>query len=161
MKKVCFILFILLIFMSYLFSSINLIKIYESEYFIYYIQDKYNYSGLSVELEKQYKSFSKKIDYTTKEKKPVRIFKDINNFHKYLNLENDQNKSIIYNKDGINLVSPYNAGPAYNYKSALRVIGRASVLSILEEINKDLPIWLKNGICGYEVNYDKEKSINI
>lgn len=160
MKKVYLIIVTLLLFVNYLFSSVNLFKIYESEYFIYYVQDKYNYSGLSVELEKYYKSFSKKMNYTNKEKTAVRIFKDINIFHQYLNLNNLQDRQIIYNKDGINLVSPFNAGPVYNYKSALSIMGRASILSILDDINNSLPNWIKDGVCGYEVNYDKGKTIN-
>ena len=160
MKKVYLVIIGLLFILCYLFPAVNLIKIYESEYFAYYIQDKYNYSSLSAELEKQYKTFAKKIDYINKEKTPVRIFKDINTFHKYLELNNAKDSLIIYNKDGINVVSPYNAGPVYNYKTSLSIVGRASVLSILESLNNNLPNWLKDGICGYEVNYDREKTIN-
>ena len=160
MKKVYLIIIGLLVILSYLFSANNLIKIYESEYFVYYIQDKYNYSPLSAELEKCYKAFAEKINYTNKGKTPVRIFKDINSFRKYLNLNSVKDWLIIYNKDGINVVSPYNAGPVYNYKSSLSIIGKASILSILENINNNLPNWLKDGICGYEVNYDMEKTNN-
>jgi len=163
MKLTNRILFSILIMISLLSCSPSKIKwepASETNHFIFFITEgsKNAIPSLANELEANYTRITQDLQVTPTVKFSVYIFEDVDTFHK-TDGRPDASPSSVGTTHGIDiwLVSPLNPGDALNTQEALTAgvheFTHALVNYIngsLKENNYQIPIWLNEGLAGYE-----------
>ncbi len=127
----------------------------ESKYFKFYSNDKdVDYiDDLDSVLKDKYKSITKDLNISFKDKIEVEIYPDIDSLHNALGTPNG-NHRIAGNgwNNNIKIVSPLNPGTVHDYKSILKVAAHEFAHVAICNINSDLnsiPVWLTEGFATY------------
>ncbi|HKL12521.1 MAG TPA: hypothetical protein VJ907_02840 [Halanaerobiales bacterium] len=125
----------------------------EMQHFTYtYYQKDEPINEINNRLEKYYNKILNKYNVKLNRQVKITIYPDVNSFHKGAKVTNKSpgivGKAISSYK--IAFVSPLNPGKVHNYESILKIAVHEFVHISTNKINRNIPIWLNEGISLYE-----------